>query len=169
MLTMGVAIAVPEPFGEELRSCRARVGDPLASTVPSHITLAPPVEVEPDQVGDVLERLSRVAGTYEEFELTLQGTDTFRPVSPVVFVAVQQGRHQVEQLAKGIQMELELPASAFPFHPHVTVAHNVDTTALDRARDELDAYQCSFRVGSFALYLHDEDDGWMPKRVFNLR
>ena len=44
LLTLGVAISVPAPWGEELTGWRARVGDPAASRVPPHITLLLAVE-----------------------------------------------------------------------------------------------------------------------------
>ena len=34
----------------------------------------------------------------------------------------------------------------FPYHPHVTVAHDLDKDALDRAYDALSEYDCAFDV-----------------------
>ncbi len=41
MSTIGVAIAVPEPWAGELQRYRASFGDPLAEAIPTHITLVP--------------------------------------------------------------------------------------------------------------------------------
>ena len=46
--TIGVAVPVPEPFGSLLRDARASFGDPMAATVPTHITLMPPIDVDDD-------------------------------------------------------------------------------------------------------------------------
>ena len=43
--TIGVAIAIPEPWATELQDYRLGIGDPTADGVPSHITLIPPLEV----------------------------------------------------------------------------------------------------------------------------
>ncbi len=44
---------------------------------------------------------------------------------------------------------------AFPFHPHVTIAHHLDEAALDLAYETLADYDCAFDVDSFHLYVHD--------------
>ena len=49
---------------------------------------------------------------------------------------------------------------AFPYHPHVTVAHHLGDAALDRAFDELVGFECEFDVDGFHLYVHDDDAGW---------
>jgi len=165
---MGVAIAVPEPFGGLLRERRASFGDRLAATVPSHVTLLAPTDVDDDQLGGVCAALADVAASRPAFSMRLRGTGTFRPVSPVVFVAVSQGISSTEVLARAVRERLEAPEPGFPFHPHVTVAHNVDDAALDRAYDELAGFECEFTVDSFAMYLHDEREGWRPQHTFAL-
>lgn len=168
MLTMGVAIAVPEPYGSQLREKRADFGDPMADTVPSHVTLMPPTEVTDDQYDGVCDTLQRAASSLPPFAMRLRGTGTFRPISPVVFIAVSQGISYTEMLAKAVRTKLGAPEPEFPFHPHVTVAHNLDEPALDRAYDELASFECSFKVEAFHLYLHEEGDGWTPRCEFPL-
>ena len=60
------------------------------------------------------------------------------------------------------------PRPEFPFHPHVTVAHNLDDAALDRAYDDLRDFECQFVVNDFALYHHHDGPGWAPQRTFPL-
>ena len=50
MTTIGVAIAIPEPFGSELQSHRASFGDVMAEAIPTHLTLLPPSEVDSRQL-----------------------------------------------------------------------------------------------------------------------
>lgn len=168
MLTMGVAIAIPDPYGPMLREKRAGFGDQLARSVPSHVTLMPPLELADGDLHAVCTTLSDVATTLQPFPLTLRGTDTFRPVSPVVFVAIADGMAGIEGIASAVRTRLEAPAAEFPFHPHVTVAHNIDDAALDQAAAELSDFECSFRVDSFHLYLHQHDEGWTPTHEFRL-
>jgi 2'-5' RNA ligase len=99
----------------------------------------------------------------------LRGTGTFRPVSPVVFVAVVEGISQCEQLAGACRrgpLDVDLN---FPYHPHVTVAHDLADEALDRAFRELADFECAFTVDEFHLYTHDERRGWRPTHDFALR
>ena len=167
-LTMGVAIAVPEPHGTLLREMRAAFGDPLAQTVPSHVTLLPPLEVPVDELDEICGRLDKTAGAVPAFRMRLRGTGTFRPISPVVFVSVHAGFVATEVLAGQLRRALGAPPAEFPFHPHVTVAHHLDDAALDRADATLCDFECEFDVGEFALYLHDDDAGWEPQRQFAL-
>ncbi|WP_293786745.1 2'-5' RNA ligase family protein [uncultured Aeromicrobium sp.] len=169
MSTIGVAIAVPEPFGEQLRAKRRSYGDIMAETVPSHVTLVPPTQVDDVQLGRLAEALTQVAAIIPSFRMTLQGTGTFRPISPVVFVAVSEGISVTELLAQAIRQAIDLPEPQFPFHPHVTVAHHLDDEALDRAFEDLRDFRCSFEVSQFSLYVHDEVHGWKTERTFRLR
>ncbi|MGZ5368360.1 MAG: 2'-5' RNA ligase family protein [Aeromicrobium sp.] len=165
---MGVAIAIPEPFGSELRQKRADFGDPMAETVPSHVTLMPPTALTNTELDGVCDALQSAASGLHPFPMRLRGTGTFRPISPVVFIAVSQGISYTEILAKAVRTKLGSPELKFPFHPHVTVAHNLDDDALDRAYDELAAFECAFQVESIHLYLHENEDGWTPRHEFLL-
>ena len=46
--TIGVALPIPEPHGSELQAYREFFGDPLAASIPTHITLLPPTPVPAD-------------------------------------------------------------------------------------------------------------------------
>ena len=167
-LTMGVAIAVPEPHGSLLREMRAAFGDQLARTVPSHITLLPPLEVDVNDLDEICGRLDKAAGAVPSFKVRLRGTGTFRPVSPVVYVRVNAGYVATGVLAGQLRLAIDAPRAEFPFHPHVTVAHHLDDPALDHADDALRGFECEFEVEEFALYLHDAAAGWQPQRCFSL-
>jgi len=167
-LTFGVSIAVPEPHGTLLREMRASFGDQLAETIPSHVTLLPPHEIDDHELDEVCARLDKAASIVPSFRMRLRGTDTFRPVSPVVYVTVNAGYVATEVLAGQLRQAIRAPRAEFPFHPHVTVAHHLDDASLDRANDTLCDYECEFRVNEFALYLHDPRAGWEPQRWFGL-
>jgi len=47
---VGVAVAVPDPWGAELEGWRASFGDPQAGSIPAHITLLPPTAVSDDDL-----------------------------------------------------------------------------------------------------------------------
>ena len=169
MVTIGVAVAIPEPWGPQLQEYRAAVGDATASLIPSHITLVPPTEIPETDLTRVIEHLGGVAADFDGYTVHLRGTGTFRPVSPVVFVTLAEGISQCEQLADAVRrgpLEVDL---TFPYHPHVTVAHHLDDVTLDRAFDELADFECRFEVDRFHLYVHDAGEGWQPTHGFDLR
>jgi 2'-5' RNA ligase len=166
--TIGVSVAVPEPWAEELRSYRVRLGDAAAAGIPTHITLLPPIEVQGEELPKIHHHLCDVAAGARPFVTRLRGTGTFRPVSPVVFVNVVEGIAGCEQLAAGLRGGPLAVEQQFPYHPHVTIAHHLDEQLLDQAFEELAPFDCRFDVDRFSLYEHRVDDGWTPVRDFPL-
>lgn len=169
MPTIGVAVAIPEPWATELQDYRTSVGDLTATQIPTHITLIPPVAVSDSEVGDVESHLASVADDIDAFRIHLRGTGTFRPVSPVVFVSVVEGISDCELLADAVRQGPLAVELDFPYHPHVTIAHHLADVQLDRAFDELADFECEFAADHFALYVHDDSAGWQPTRDFALR
>jgi 2'-5' RNA ligase len=167
MPTIGVAVAIPEPWATELQDYRKYLGDATAAMIPTHITLIPPIEVG-DDLAAIEEHLAAAAAEVAAFPVHLRGTGTFRPVSQVVFVTLVEGISQCEQLADAVRqgpLGIELD---FPYHPHVTVAHDLGDGPLDQAFDELADFECEFEVTAFHLYVHDQEHGWQPTRDFPL-
>lgn len=169
--TIGVAIPIPEPYATELQSRRTSFGDPRAVSIPTHITLIPPATVEVAELGPIEDHLRQVAAGERGFPVRLRGTGTFRPVSPVVFVRLVEGAgacERVERKVRGGPLDRE---PAFPYHPHVTIAHlqagdGRGDEVLDQAVKELAGYEASFTVTGFALYEHGSDRVWRQQREF---
>jgi 2'-5' RNA ligase len=166
--TIGVAIAVPDPWGAQLQEYRTMLGDDTASGIPTHVTLLPPFEVERSHVPVVEQHLAEASAACSAFRMHLRGTGTFRPVSPVVFVMLAAGISDCEQLASLVRRGPLRSEPPFPYHPHVTVAHHLPDEVLDRAYAELAGFECSFTVDRFALYVHQTRAGWVPTRHFSL-
>jgi 2'-5' RNA ligase len=110
-----------------------------------------------------------VAGKHSPFTLHLRGTGTFRPLTEVVYVAVAAGTGDCERLASAVR---ELPAIDRPlryeYHPHVTVAQDVPSTALDEVFADLAGFDASFMVSGFTLFEHGRDGRWRPHREYCL-
>jgi 2'-5' RNA ligase len=166
--TIGVSIAVPDPHGRRLQEYRVALGDELARLIPTHVTLLPPYEVDDDSLPSIVEHLDRTAYSTAPFRLHLRGTSTFRPVSPVVFIGVVEGISQCEQLTARVRTGPLAAELRFPYHPHVTVAQDLDDVLLDKAFFELSDFDCVFEAASFHLYTHDDTSGWQPWRSFDL-
>jgi len=169
MKTIGVSIPIPPPYAGELQRARLEAGDPLAEAVPPHVTLMPPTPVDPDVEEELREHLAKVAGVTSPFRMTLRGTGTFRPISPVVFVALAEGIASCEQLERAVRSGPVQRDLQFPYHPHITVAHGVSEENLDRAFRELASYECSFEVAGFDLYEHGADQVWRSVLAWSFR
>lgn len=166
VLTIGVAIAIPQPWGPRLDAARARTGDPQAVHVPSHVTLLGPTEIDSNRLDEVEKHLTGAAGGVRPFHLHLRGTGTFRPITEVVFVAVVAGISECEKLEAAVRSGPLTKELNYPYHPHVTVAHGVESEALDTAFAELSEFEARFEVTGFVLYTHDDDLTWRPRTTF---
>ena len=168
MPTIGVSIAIPSPHAEMLQAKRASFGDPLAESIPSHVTLLPPTALEEQELPGVVAHLEAVARDAHAFPMVLRGTGTFRPTSPVVFVQVSEGLAECEVLERAVRRGPLKRKLEFYYHPHVTVAHHVPEDNLDRAFKDLSDFECSFEVVDFHLFEHGADAVWRPVRSFRL-
>jgi 2'-5' RNA ligase len=156
---VGVVIGVPEPMASELEQWRASFGDPLAAVIPPHITL-----VTTTPVADWLaatEHVRKVARGQAPFTITMRGTGTFRPVSPVVYLNVSDGFDACVRLHRRLQSGPLARELEFDFHPHVTVAHDVSHASMDAAEAKLADYAATFTVSSMGLYEHDQSGVWI--------
>ena len=168
-LVIGVALDIPSPWREQLAQARLRFDDPSTPLIPPHITLLPPTTVPAWQCDAVMAHLARVAEDCPPFDMRLRGTATFRPVSPVVFVAVVDGISGCERLERGVRSGVLLRRRQFPYHPNVTVAHDVPDEVLDAAFEELDGFSARFRAESFTVSQQGDDGTWSPLGEFALR
>jgi len=164
--TIGVAIGIPEPWGSQLVQHRIEAGDPLAEQVPPHVTLLPPTEILNGDLPEVEKHLRTVAARHAAFELHLRGAGTFRPVTDVVFVMVSRGISECEQLQADIRNGPLVRELHFPYHPHVTVAHDVTPAELDAAYERLGTFDARFQVWGFTLFEHGTDGHWRPQQDF---
>ncbi|GAC1326218.1 MAG: 2'-5' RNA ligase family protein [Mycobacteriales bacterium] len=164
--TIGVAIAVPSPYREQLQRERERLGDPNAAAIPPHVTLLPPTTLPAQVLPAVEEHLLAAAGQHQRFPVHLRGSGTFRPVSPVVFVPLAAGISGCERLEALVRSGPLSRSLRFPYHPHVTVAHDLPGALLDRAYAELAGYEARFEADRLTLFEHGTDQIWRPVRDF---
>lgn len=166
---IGVVVGIPEPYSSELTKARTDAGDPLGSLVPPHVTLLPPVELADGALPDVINHISDIARANEVFSMELSGTESFRPVSPVVFVALSQGWDECVTLQKQVNSGVLETELHFPYHPHVTIAQSVEEPQLDQAQENLKDFEAAFTVPTIDLYTWDEGGGWTLVEAFTLK
>ena len=163
---VGIVIPVPEPMASELRRARASFGDPMASVIPAHITLVTTTPA-PDWAS-ALEHVRAVTAAQAPFTVTLRGAASFRPVTPVVYVQVEDGFSQCSQLHKELQSGPLDHENMYPYHPHVTVAHDVSEASMDNAVKTLRDYSASFTVDRIGVFEHDPHGLWVLREEMRL-
>jgi len=164
--TIGVSIAVPEPYGRLLQDRRAAFGDLAAYAIPTHVTLLPPTEVARTELPPFRRHLAQVAAQGTAFAMRLHGTDTFRPLSPVVYVRLAEGAGACAELQERVRSGPVVRDLQFPYHPHVTVAHGIPEPAMDRAQRELADFAAHWTAAGFALYEQGGDGVWRKMRDY---
>jgi 2'-5' RNA ligase len=165
---IGVVVAIPEPWSQLLVDWRSKVGDPQATLVPPHVTLLPPTEVPVTDRTMISAHLAQVARAHPPFDMHLAGTGTFSPVSEVVFVAVARGIGNCELLANDVRRGPLARSLAFPYHPHVTVAHDVPSDMLELAYSGLADISAEFRVEHFTEFEQTPSGAWAIAREYPL-
>ena len=165
---VGVLVAVPEPWAGLLADWRTKVGDRQAGMVPPHVTLLPPTEVPASDRGAITAHLADVAATHPPFDMHLAGTGTFAPVSDVVFVAVARGIGNCELLANDVRRGPLARSLSYPYHPHVTVAHDVPPDMLELAYNGLQDLSAEFRVERFTEFEQTAGGAWTVAREYPL-
>ena len=165
---LGVVVPIPEPWSQLFVDWRAKVGDPQANSVPPHVTLLPPTEVPLADRPTISAHLAEVARAHPAFDMHLSGTGTFAPVSAVVFVTVARGIGNCELIANDVRRGPLARSLSYPYHPHVTVAHDVPGDMLDLAYVGLSDLSAEFRVEHFTEFEQDPDGAWVIAREYPL-
>jgi 2'-5' RNA ligase len=164
--TVGVALAIPSPYREVIDAARAQY-EPMVGTLPAHVTILAPIDVDAEAMPAVEAHLERVARQVAPFRLVLRGTGSFRPVSPVAFLVVAEGAQECTDLERLVRTGDMAVETRFPYHPHVTLAHDVPEEVLDRALGELAGFEACLDVRSLGLY-ENVDGDWALVREITL-
>nr|WP_283251334.1 MULTISPECIES: 2'-5' RNA ligase family protein [unclassified Actinomyces] len=153
---------MPQPWAAQVRVVRLDAGDPLALSIPPHVTLVPPTAVDARRLGEVRSHVARVAGAAAPFLCEVGGAASFRPVSPVAYLAVGDGAAELDALQAALRAGTGPLAGdlRFPFHPHLTLAHEVDDDALDDALAAGEGIHGQFVVDCVRLDRMGDDGVW---------
>jgi 2'-5' RNA ligase len=137
--------------------------------IPSHITIVGPTAINQAELNEISVHLDNVCDQIAPFTVELDGTGTFRPVNPVVFLNITTGYDELLALQKAVCTgPLECPLR-FAYHPHVTLAHGVPEPQLDLAMGEFAGLKARFPAEALWLYRHEADGVWRKYCKFELR
>lgn len=164
---LGVLIAIPEPWVTQLTELRLSLGDLQGSRVPAHITILPPTPFPAGERPEVIRHLREVAKHHSPFRVTLKGSDSFRPLSQIAFLSLSEGASECANLADEVRIGPLDIEQRFPYHPHVTLAQDVDDPALDLALDLGANFEASWLVPGFRLDRVDEYGMYSTMALFD--
>ncbi len=164
---LGIVIAIPEPWVTQLTDLRLQLGDLQGALVPAHVTVLPPVSLPKEDRTRVIRHLRSVAQRHHPFRITLRGAATFRPLSQVAYIAVEEGAQECRSLAEDVRTgPLDRPLR-FQYHPHVTLAQGVDDPAIDLALALGEGFSASWMVPGFRLDRVDDSGMYSSMALFD--
>ncbi len=99
----------------------------------------------------------------------LYGTGTFRPISPWCSSRSLAGSPTARLLEAAIRSAPVDRDLDFPYHPHVTVAQDIDEVGLDDAYEGLAGFVARFTVERFALFSRGAGQRWAWRQEYRAR
>jgi 2'-5' RNA ligase len=160
---LGVALLPDPPVSDALDGLRRAVGDPSLGRIPPHITLVPPVNVRPAELGAALARLREAAaGQPGPLRLTLGPPATFLPDNPVLFLEVGGDLERLRVLRDAaFAPPLRRPLS-WPWVPHLTVADSASEDRIAAALTALDRFGVAATLDRVVLLEEQRGQAWSP-------
>jgi 2'-5' RNA ligase len=133
--------------------------------LPAHLTLLPPRHLQGSEIA-ALEILEEVCGRVEPFEVVLGEAETFVPVTPTVFIRVDQGAPHMRDLHQRLNTGVLSAVEEWPYMPHLTIAklssEAVAEQAYLTARDRWAQYQGTRRIAirELTFVCEQEQNRW---------
>lgn len=164
-MALGVVINVPPPLEGSLRAWRQRYGGDQSALVAPHITLVSGSTTEWEAA---VRHVHSVAAATPAFTVGLHGTGTFRPLTPVVYLNVEEGAEACGRLHDALLAGPMRHEARYGYHPHLTIVQEVGEAVLDLAQEELKDESMSFTVGSIGLFGVDSTGAWSLREELGL-
>ncbi|MCL5076932.1 MAG: GNAT family N-acetyltransferase [Actinobacteria bacterium] len=126
-----------------------------------HITLLPPTNIHPSSMAGEIYRLRAIASETDPYQVTIGPAATFHPVSPVLYLSVEEndGNSMANLVTRLARSELYKPSSR-PYVPHVTLSDGVDFARIVAATQVLDSELFTFSFSSFEMMLSGSQAYW---------
>jgi 2'-5' RNA ligase len=136
------------PAGEFVENLRREL-HPDFPHFAAHLTILPPRPLQGSETS-ALQILERICGPEEPFHVTLGEVETFIPVTPTVFIRVEDGATRMRELHGKLNTEVLQFQEEWPYIPHVTItkmnAEQPARSALEIARQGWHAYHGIRRI-----------------------
>lgn len=121
---------VKSPLGEFVENLRREL-HPGLPHLAAHLTLLPPRPLAGSEAA-ALQTLERICGQAEPFEVNLGEVGTFVPVTPTVYIRVEQASARMRELHDLLNTEALAFHEEWPYIPHLTI---VKMSAEPEARE----------------------------------
>jgi len=126
-----LVIYLPPPLGlflDDLRREMVPGCNPHA-----HVSVLPPRTLGVSAEA-AMEEARRIIAGLEPFDIELGNIDLF-PVTDVIYISVEGGTAQLRDLHRILNQGMWSFAEPFPYHPHLTLAQEIDAAHVQPLRD----------------------------------
>lgn len=162
-LRLGVVLPVPEPSAAEIDGLRRALGDGALGRIPAHLTLVPPVNVAADRLEEVVAVVGAAASGHPPIRCRLGAPTTFWPVTPVVYLPVDDGAGAaIDGVRRAVFQPPLWRRLTYEFVPHVTLADEVDPGRIPPALSALADYRVDLVFDRIAVLQEGEGHRWTP-------
>ena len=138
---------VKDPVGEFVEELRREL-NPGLSHLATHLTVLPPRQLNTSELS-ALDELEEACGKLAPFEITLGQVESFVPVTPTVFISLNEASRLCE-LHKQFNAGILSGDEDWPYMPHLTIVKmerdDDAENALQVSRERWAAYQGSARI-----------------------
>jgi 2'-5' RNA ligase len=131
----------------------------------AHVTILPPrpLLTSPEEAWNAI---SRIIPRFAPFQVEMTDVEVF-PVSDVIYVNVGRGSEESKRMHDALAIDALCCQEAFAFHPHVTLAQELQPDELDelvrvaRTRWTETRIDKSFRVEKVVFVQNTRRDEWL--------
>ncbi len=117
-LQYAVVAYVRNPIGRFVEALRREVY-PAHGHLPAHLTFLPPRCLNGTE-GAALETLEQICSTVEPFEVSMDGVENFIPVTPTVYIRVEETA-KMRELHDRLNAGIFLCEEQWQYRPHLTI------------------------------------------------
>lgn len=139
---------VKNAAGEFVESLRREL-HPELPHLPAHLTILPPRRLESGEQA-ALNLLDRICSQEQPFEVHLGEVETFIPVTPTVYIRVDEHAARMSDLHAHLNVDALKCAEEWPYIPHLTIVKMSSEQAAQNAwriaRERWAAYKGSRRI-----------------------
>ncbi len=121
-----VALLPPPALAARVRTLREALDDPRRHDLPPHLTLVPPIDLDPDGSAALRALLREVAADREPLQLRLGPAASFTPVTETLHLRVDGDLAELHELRDDLRRGPVDRPDHHPFVPHVTLLQRDD-------------------------------------------
>lgn len=122
---------VKSPVGEFVENLRREL-HPDLPYLAAHLTLLPPRTLRGTE-NAALQALASICGRVDPFEVILGEMESFAPTTPTVYIGVDHGAPQLEELHNRLNTGALAGPEDWPYIPHVTIGKMASERAAEQA------------------------------------